>query len=93
MSKLTDSLGNKLEEGLFVSVELAEPIRLVKGRIETVDLGSISTLKAPGKEPKVTLTRIVVMTPVELWLDPRAEMAGQISALLLPAAEPKKAEA
>jgi hypothetical protein len=84
MPKLKDSLQNPIEKGLYVSVELDEPIRVVKGCIETVEMGHISTLAAPGKEPKGTPTRIVVMVPVELFLDPRAEVAARISALKIP---------
>lgn len=84
MSKLKDSLQNPLEVGLFVSVELGQPINLVKGRIETLERGHVSTLAAPGKDPKATPTRIVIMVPVEIFLDPRAEIAGNISALKIP---------
>lgn len=84
MPTLKDSLQNELVQGLFVGVELDEPIRYVKGQIDSIEAGSISTLHAPGKDPKATLTRIVVMTPVVLYLDPRAEVAAQISALRIP---------
>jgi hypothetical protein len=90
---MKDSLGNELVQGLFVGVEISEPIRFVKGQIETIELGGISTLHAPGKDPKAKLTRIVVMTPVELYLDPRADVAAQISALKIPETyNPAKAE-
>jgi hypothetical protein len=81
---LHDSLKNPIVPGLYVSVELDQPIRGIKGRIDSVEKGTVSTLHAPGKDPKATPTRVVIMVPVEIFLDPRAEIASNISALKIP---------
>lgn len=81
---LKDSLGNTLAEHMYVSVELDGPIHVVKGQIQVLEIGRVSTLAAPGKPAQITPTRIVVMCPIEVVLDPRGDVATKISALQLP---------
>ena len=89
---LKDFLGNKIEEGKFVVVELDNPLVTVKGKIDVFEPGRASTLAAPGKQPQITPTRMIVMVPVEVALDPRGEIATKITVLQEPPAEKKTEE-
>lgn len=85
---LKDNLGNDIGvEGQYLSIELDSPLHVVKGKLEFFEKGHVSTLAAPGKQGQITPTRIVVMVPVEIGLDPRAEVAMRISVLQRPPQE------
>jgi multidrug resistance efflux pump len=78
MSKLTDCFGNIITAGQPASVELPQPLHSVRGEITSIEEGHVSTLAAPGKQPTVKPTRIVVMVPFTIELDPRTEVAAHI---------------
>lgn len=86
---LKDSLGNEIKQGVSLCVELDTPITVVKGELAIFEEGHVSTLAAPGKTGQITPTRLVIMVPIEIGLDPRADVAMRLSVLQVPA----KAEA
>jgi hypothetical protein len=92
MPKLKDSLLNELREGMFVAVELPTAIAFAKGKIEKIVEGKISSLHAPGQEPRVTPTLISILVPVVIQVHPNVEAVDNLSVLQLPVMEEVKAE-
>lgn len=88
----TDTFGNKIEEGSWVSVELAEPVRVAKGQVASIEQGSTSTLRVPGGEPKMRPTVVTVMVALQILMGPNDKISPNMS-VLMPPVEATEAEA
>lgn len=80
----TDTFGNAIEEGKWVSVELAEPVRVAKGQVASIEQGSTSTLRVPGGEPKSRPTVVTVMVALQILMGPNDKISPNMSVLMPP---------